>query len=155
MTIFMTLWVLYTKILAAEVPTGMPRFIFQTDEEPLGVQTKQSEAMQVCLGWEKAAKAGKAKTLTEGQVRKVLSDILEGVTGEKILHYTCSSWFTESLQNRAGSATAATMLRYKQVTRDYPLFLKDRADLPLAAIHQRIFARSGINCEVRDEPSLP
>ncbi len=52
-------------------------------------------------------------------MRRVLSDIMENATGEKVQFYSTRSWLEEWLKNREGSASATTMLRYKQVIRDF------------------------------------
>lgn len=96
--------------------------------------SQQGKALKICLGWEKAALAGRAKTLTEAQARRVLSDILEEVTGQQIQFYTCRSWFAEWIKNREATASKNTMLRYRQVTRDFLDHLGTRADLTLGAV---------------------
>ncbi len=97
-------------------------------------EKKHSAALKICLSWEETARNGRAKTLTEAQVRKVLSDILENATGEKIQFYSTKSWLEEWIQNRKGTASENTMLRYTQVVRDFLTHLGDKATLTLAAV---------------------
>jgi len=97
-------------------------------------EKKHGDALKICLGWEKAAQGGRANTLTEAQVRRVLSDILENATGSQVQFYTSRSWLDEWVSNREGTASGTTMQRYRQVTRDFLEFLGDRANLTLAAV---------------------
>lgn len=97
-------------------------------------EKKQAAALKICLGWEKAAVAGRSKTLTEAQIRNVLSDILENATGEPVQYYTTRSWLNEWISNRSSTASDTTMQRYRQVIRDFLEFLGDRADQTLAAV---------------------
>lgn len=97
-------------------------------------ERNRAKALRICLGWEDAARQGKEKRLTEAQVRRVLSDIMENATGERVQFYSTRSWLDEWLKNREGSASATTMLRYKQVIRDFLEHLGDRAELTIAAV---------------------
>lgn len=97
-------------------------------------ERNRTKALRICLGWDDAARQGKEKRLTEAQVRRVLSDIMENATGEKVQFYSTRSWLEEWLKNREGSASATTMQRYKQVIRDFLEHLGDRAELTIAAV---------------------
>lgn len=95
---------------------------------------KHAEAIKICMGWEKAALSGREGTLTEAQIRRVCSDILENATGERPQFYTARGWLEEWLKDREGTAGGATMTRYRQVVRDFLEHLVERADLTVAAV---------------------
>jgi integrase len=99
--------------------------------------TKQrihKKAMQICVEWERAARSAAEKNLTAAQARKVLADMVQFSTGESLTTYTLEKWIEEWLKNKAGGAREGTMVRYRQVTRDFLEHLGGRAKLSLAAI---------------------
>lgn len=99
--------------------------------------TNRTKAMDIAREWEKAAQAGKQGRLVESQCRRVLSEILETATGEAMSFYTCKEWFEEWLAGKVGVTGERTLLKYKQVTRDFLSHLGERAAQPLNAIASR------------------
>lgn len=97
----------------------------------------RSLAMEMALGWEKAAKAGREGRLAESQCRKVLSEIHEQATGAPLHFHTCRDWFNEWIAGKEGATAPSTMLKYRQVATDFLSHLKDRASLPLTAINPK------------------
>ncbi len=91
-------------------------------------------AMETALAWERAAKDGREKRLTEAQARKVVGEILERSTGEKLHFHTFRAWLDEWLAGKNGTTAPGTLTRYKQVLGDFIEFLGERAKLPLPAI---------------------
>ena len=99
--------------------------------------TKTNEralAMKMAIEWESAAKAGKTGRLVESQCRRVISEIHEQATGETMNFYTCKGWFDEWLAGKTGVAGERTLLKYKQVARDFLAHIGERENLPLPAI---------------------
>ena len=94
----------------------------------------RTEAMQVCMGWANAAAQGRNRNLTASQARKVLAEIVALSTGESLSAYTLEGWLAEWEANKSGAASEATMLRYKQVMRDFKNSLGERAKAPLTSI---------------------
>lgn len=94
----------------------------------------RSEALAICVSWEQAARQAQSHALTATQARKVLSEMVSYSTGEALTSYTLRGWIEEWLKNKAGSASATTMERYQQVTRDFLDIMGGRANAPLASV---------------------
>jgi len=86
------------------------------------------------MEWEKAAAQARDRNLTAAQARKVLAEMVQHSTGESLTSYTFESWVKEWLVNKTASASPATMLRYKQVTRDFMETIGSRAQAPITSI---------------------
>jgi integrase len=97
-------------------------------------QRNRSKALQVCIDWDKAARLAADRSLTATQARKVLAEMVHYSTGESLTTYTAEKWFVEWLKNKAGGASEATMVRYRQVTRDFLEHLGGRAKVTITAI---------------------
>lgn len=95
---------------------------------------KRSDALNVCMAWENAAELARDRNLTAAQARKVLADMVKHSTGESLMAYTLEDWLTEWESNKTGGAAASTMLRYRQVMREFKAHLGDRAKAPLTSI---------------------
>jgi integrase len=91
------------------------------------------KALELCVSWDKSSRLAAAKTLTAAQARKVLAEFVEYSSGEALTSYTVESWFAEWLKNKEGAASEGTMVRYKQVSRDFLEHMGGRAKLSLAA----------------------
>jgi len=90
--------------------------------------------MQVCMAWSNAAAQARDRNLTAVQARKVLAEMVKHSTGESLTTYTLESWVKEWLTNKTASASKATMLRYKQVVRDFMECIGSRAKAPITSI---------------------
>ena len=97
-------------------------------------ETNRKKALAMATAWEQASQKASKHELTEVQARKVLSEILAFSTGETLHHYTCREWLDAWIENKTGGASANTITRYKQVTRDFMEHLGTRAEAPLASI---------------------
>src|SRR5262245_37130412 len=94
-------------------------------------QTDKKNAMEVCTALERAENAAKAGTFTEQTARKLLGDILERVTGERMQNYSVKEWFDHWLKLKEKVRSEKTMSRYRQVIRDFIESLGSRANLAL------------------------
>ena len=59
------------------------------------------------------------KELTAAQARKVIAEMVAISSGETMSFHSIESWLTDWLANKAGGAAEGTMLRYRQVVRDF------------------------------------
>jgi site-specific recombinase XerD len=84
--------------------------------------------------WDKAARLAGANSLTAAQARRILAEMVQFSSGEALTSYTAESWLEEWLKNKTGGTSEATLVRYKQVVRDFLAHLKARAKVSLAAI---------------------
>ena len=72
--------------------------------------------------------------LTESACRKVVSELLEQVTGKPIVFNTVESWFAEWIKDCEGTAKPRTISRYHAVRDHFTKALGERARLPLPAL---------------------
>jgi integrase len=100
-------------------------------------QTDRRKAMQVALEWERVAELGRAGTLTEAQCRKVLSELLEKVTGESLHSSTTEEFLNGWLQGKVNSKAEGTSLRYSNSVKLFLDSLGKRAKLTLGAVAPR------------------
>lgn len=96
--------------------------------------TSRKDALRVCIEWSAVAEKARGGKLYAAQARKVLNEILSTATGESLTEFTLSEWFKQFLANKKGSATPATIARYKQVLGDFEEYLGARARGPLAGV---------------------
>ena len=108
--------------------------------------TDRKAAMQICARWEEAAGHARKGSLTAAQARKVLAEMVLISSGEELTNYTVKGWMDEWLANKSGGASANTMLRYKQVIRDFLAGMGERANKSLAGV------TPGDILRFRDEP---
>ena len=107
------------------------------DGRQLKVSTKKTDrkrAWEFCLSIERAEELGRDRLLTEQHAKKILSEILERTTGTSIRSDTVEQWLTHWLDMKQRVRSAHTMLRYRQVLRDFQASLGHKAKLPLAHI---------------------
>ena len=100
-------------------------------------QTDKKNAMEVCTALERAENAAKAGTFTEQTARKLLGDILERVTGERMQNYSVKEWFDHWLKLKEKVRSEKTMSRYRQVVRDFIESLGSRANLALTHLSSK------------------
>ena len=101
-------------------------------------QTNRGDALRMAQEWEDLAKTGRNRTITEARARKVVADILEKATGEKMQFFTCRTWLDTYLRNKKTTTNKTAMIvKYEQTFRDFLEYLGERADLTVAAISVR------------------
>lgn len=93
--------------------------------------------MHVALAWEKAAKLGREKNLTEVQARKVLNDILENTGQERMNLVTAEVFLSEWAQSKEMANAEGTAKRYKNTVRNFLLHLGSKAKMNLASVTAR------------------
>lgn len=89
------------------------------------------DAEEVAREYERIARSG---TTTAVQVRKVISDIHEKVSGNSVKTWTVREWFEYWLNNSKGSITDSTFKKYSQVSKDFISFLGAKADSSLEMV---------------------
>ncbi len=92
------------------------------------------KALHICVAWEQSASKARAGNLTAAQARKVLAEMVAITSGEALTSYTVEGWLNEWLDNKAGGASENTMLRYRQVVRDFLKGMGSRAKSSLAGV---------------------
>jgi integrase len=107
------------------------------DGRQLKVTTKKTDrkqAWEFCLAIERAEELGRDRLLTEQHAKKIIGEILERTTGTSIRNDTVEQWFTHWLEMKQTVRADHTMLRYRQVLRDFRRSLGHKAKLPLAHV---------------------
>ena len=94
----------------------------------------RSDALNITIAWEKAAKAARRGTLVEAQVRKVMSEILEEATGQPLHFASAAEFFRDWCRGKQGESAHKTALKYRQTSESFLAALGSRAALSLAAI---------------------
>ena len=76
-------------------------------------------ALKICFAWEQAAEMARRRELTAAQGRKVIAEMVKISSGETMNFHSVEDWLNEWLANKTGGVAEATMLRYRQVIRDF------------------------------------
>jgi integrase len=97
-------------------------------------ETDRKKALKICLAWESASVKARRKELTAAQARKVIAEMVAVSSGENLEFFTVSQWMEQWLANKTGGASANTILRYRQVVRDFLASLGSRAKASLAGV---------------------
>jgi integrase len=87
--------------------------------------TIRSQALEIAIELERVEKKAQAGSLTTIQLRKVLSDVSEKVTGDSLIAQTTEAYLNDWLSNVAARNSAATHERYKNTVK---LFLANPTD---------------------------
>ena len=95
---------------------------------------KRREALEVCLGIERAENHARDGTLTEQAAKKIIGEILERTTGEPLQSFKTREWFQHWLDIKEQVRAGKTTTRYRQVVRDFLASLGSRANLNLAHV---------------------
>ena len=95
---------------------------------------ERKKAMRLAVEWGAAAEKARAGKLYAAQARRVLAEILTEATGDALTEFSVAEWFKQFLAEKKGSATTATMARYKQVLDDFEKAIGAKSKGPLAAV---------------------
>jgi integrase len=97
-------------------------------------RTNRTEAEDMARQFEKLGLKARAKTLTEAQARRVVSEILEDATGEPLHFHSTRDWFAEWLAGKKGAVSPRSLARYSQVCREFLTHLGPKADLTIGGV---------------------
>jgi len=86
------------------------------------------------MEWDKAAEKARGGNLTTVQPRKVLAEMVVISSGESLCDYSVEAWISQWLSSKEGSAATSTMLRCRQVMRDFLASMEARAKNALAGV---------------------
>lgn len=94
--------------------------------------TNKSDALQIVLGWEKAA----SQKATIEQAQRVLSRIVEVVHGERITSQSINDYLLAWADKRKAECSASTAARYEQCLKSFIAHIGDKvASAPLSSLH--------------------
>ncbi len=100
-------------------------------------QVGKARAEAVLAQLVEAERLAAQKIMTEAQGRRSVAEIVERTTGTSIQFHTCREWLEEWCASKTGAISERTLMKYKQITRDFLNHLGDRAELALAAVTPR------------------
>lgn len=83
--------------------------------------------MKLATEWEEGAR----KRITEGQARRVLSDLHEHIHGSPLSTATYSEYVKQWLGRKKGETKAVTLQAYTSASEEFERFLKDKSTQPL------------------------
>lgn len=79
--------------------------------------TDKSKALQIAIGWERAARM----RATKDQAQRVLADIVKAVSGEDFEQTLLHGFLDRWVAGKAREVTADTLIKYKQTVKDLKL----------------------------------
>ena len=100
-------------------------------------QTNRDKALEICRGWERAARKGREGSLTEVHVRKVLGEIYERTSGEAIKFPTVADFLNGWAASEATTKSSNTVRIYRDAVNAFLSHLGNRSALSLASITAR------------------
>jgi integrase len=105
-------------------------------------ETDKRRARTICETWEHAESLGKDGLLTsEAQLRRVIEQAFERVTGKKVENLTVRAWLERWIKGEAGAVSDSTLKKYQHIVDAFLAFLGTRAEVRLEAITTEDFSR--------------
>lgn len=99
--------------------------------------TDKNQAMELAIEFERTERKAMAGSLTSAQIKKVLNDVSEKVTGDTLIAPTTEAYLTEWLAGVGARATPATVERYTHSVKLFLAHLGDKAQQPITAVTPR------------------
>lgn len=103
-------------------------------------ETSQAKAKLVAETLQRAEDMARTRELTEVRTRKLLSDVLARVSGEKLHVFTVEQWFDHFVRQKQQSRADKTALRHEQMMKEFVEFLGVRAQRNIEAISSKDIA---------------
>jgi integrase len=94
----------------------------------------KAAANAILVGWEKAAREGRKKVLTESRVRRTMNDILEQFTGAALSCPSVAEYFQGWIESKKEEKAQKTVLKYIQTANHFLSALGAKTQLPMEAI---------------------
>ncbi len=91
-------------------------------------------ANAILVSWEKAAREGRKKVLTESRVRRTMNDILEQFTGTSLSCPSVADYFRGWIESKKEEKAQKTVLKYIQTANHFLSALGAKTRLPMEAI---------------------
>jgi integrase len=97
-------------------------------------ETDRRKAKIIGEAFENAEDLAKHGNATEEQIRRVMNDLLTRVTGKTSYDPTVRQWFERWLETEKGAISDSTLVRYKQIVKDFLACIGPVANLRLENI---------------------
>lgn len=111
--------------------------------------TVKSQAMEIAIELERVEKQAKQGTLTTTQLKRVLNDVSERVTGDTLIAPTTEAYLNDWVKEVGARATAATVERYKHSVELFIAHLGAKAQKPITSVTPKD-AEGFMNSRLRD-----
>jgi integrase len=96
--------------------------------------TDRNQAIQIAIELERVERQAKQGALTTIQLRKVLNDVSEKVTGDSLIAPTVEAYLREWLNGVEARNSPATLERYRNTVKLFLASLKGRAQKPVTSV---------------------
>jgi integrase len=97
-------------------------------------ETDRSKARKICDAWAGAAEKARRGELTASASRKILAELVEISSGEKLEHHSTETWLRNWLASKEGSTAETSVKKYRQTCAAFIDHLGPRAGASLASV---------------------
>jgi integrase len=116
------------------LPDGTVVKDLKPDGSPVTKRYLREEADRVAHQIDRAIKLEHRAQVTEGNLRRILSETLERAEGHPLAHPSVADWLDQWIDSRSGAIVGRTKLKYLQVKKDFLEFLGRRRTQKLESI---------------------
>lgn len=96
--------------------------------------TDKNQATEIAIEFERVERRAMQGSLTSTQIKKVLNDVSEKVTGDTLIAPTTEKYLDDWVAGVGARATPATVERYKHSVKLFVDHLGDKAKKPITAV---------------------
>ncbi len=110
------------------------------DGRQLKVSTKttdKNQAIEIAINFERVERQAKQGSLTSAQIKKVLNDVSEKVTGDTLIAPSTEVYLNEWIEGVKARATPTTVERYKHSAKLFVAFLGEKSKKPITSVTPR------------------
>jgi hypothetical protein len=120
--------------------------------------TDKNQAMEIAIEFERVERKAKSGDITTAQIKKVLNDVSEKVTGDTIIAPSTETFLNDWLATVKNRSTEATVERYKNSVKLFVASLGDKAKKPITSVTPRdveVFLNSRAATGVAPKTQIP
>ena len=99
--------------------------------------TDKNQATEIAIEFERIERRAKEGSLTSAQIKKVLNDVSEKVTGDTLIAPTTEAYLNEWMVGVEARCTVRTVERYKNSVKLFLAHIGSKAQKPITAITPR------------------
>lgn len=99
--------------------------------------TNKNQALEIAIELERVERRAAQGALTAAQIKKVLNDVSEKVTGDTLIAPSTESYLNEWIEGVKARTTPATVERYKNSVKLFVAHLGEKAQKPITSIAPR------------------
>ena len=99
--------------------------------------TDKNQALEIAINFERVEKQAKQGAITSAQIKKVLNDVSEKVTGDTLIAPSTEAYLDEWIEGVKARVTPTTFERYKFVVKIFKAHLAEKAKQPITAVTPR------------------